>query len=563
MREKVDSELLSIWLELFDMLDLLVSVIDDDYNIVKANRKMEETFGEVLGRKCYEIFHSSDSPPPYCQVKALSEGKEVGEVFEESLGRWIRVKVREVEVGGKRRFLHIVEDITGTKYLEHELTKQRAISAEIFENARSIILAFDEHEKIVFSNRMARDAGISVQTFDELLNLVSDKNGMLKFCEKLKREGVAELTVSIADRKVWWIGSKIELNSEEIFVLIGNDVTEAERIKRELRESEEKYRTLVETMEDVVFTLDGEGKFTFVSKRFEDSIGYGTELLGKPFLAIVPPEYREIVKRGFEDVNGRTLITLEFVKKDGSRIPVEVSITNLHDAVNGRIGVARDISERVKMERRIEERTELLRLINRILRHDISNDLSVIAGAVDLLRSSQPERKEILEAIDSAVRRSFDLIKRMGELENLTLANGLRDVEVHEIAKEVLEAFKVEYGVDGEVTGECKAMADDALKSVFNNLIRNAIIHGKTERIEIIVGKNDDFCEIKVKDFGTGIPAEIRNSIFEEGFAYGESGKTGLGLYIVRKVIERYGGSVEVEENTPNGTVFILKIPSA
>jgi two-component system sensor kinase len=65
---------------------------------------------------------------------------------------------------------------------------------------------------------------------------------------------------------------------------------------------------------------------------------------------------------------------------------------------------------------------------------------------------------------------------------------------------------------------------------------------------------------MRIEDFGKGIPDEIKERVFEEGFAYGETGRSGLGLYIVKKVVERYGGRVEIENNSPRGTVVILRL---
>ncbi len=697
--------LTSVWLELFDTLDQMVSIIDDEFNIIKINRKMYEFFGNVVGRKCYEVLHSTTSPPQYCQVLAFKEGRgDVGEFYEKSLEKWIRVKVKDVKLDRKEFFLHIVEDITGRKKLELELSKQRAFSESIVENATSLILAFDKSGKaIVFNRASERLTGIPKQeaNLDRFLDLISgdERERMIDFLDEIRKKGHAELTTSFESidgkRKIWWQGKRIDWGSEEIIVLSGNDITEAEKIEKKLRESEEKYRiliershdaiyilkdnrfifinnkaseltgytkdelysmdpfslvhpedrekliesgrkrlrgekvpesfdariitkdgkiryvefsvslinyrgepailgtvrdytekklieeelkkseekyrSLVETMDDIVFSLDVHGRFTFLNKKFEERTGYRTvELIGKHFTEILTPEYVEDAKKSFEmGIKGMDtpLLRVEIVRRDGSRIPAEINTTSLYDKgrIVGGIGVARDISERIKMEKDISRRTELLKLINKILRHDIMNDLSVIAGAKDLLASEieDKEKMELLEIIDSAVKRSTDLIERMRELENLTINGELKPIEVHKVAKEVLDEFRVEYKLKGDIKGECTIKADYALKTVFNNLIRNAVVHGKTDRIDITIKRINGFCEVRVADYGRGIPDEMRDKVFEEGFTYGETGKTGLGLYIVKKVIERYGGEIFVEDNVPNGTVFVLRIPSA
>ena len=69
-----------------------------------------------------------------------------------------------------------------------------------------------------------------------------------------------------------------------------------------------------------------------------------------------------------------------------------------------------------------------------------------------------------------------------------------------------------------------------------------------------------DFCEIRVADYGKGIPEKIKDKVFEEGFSHGESASTGQGLYIVKKLVDRYGGEVEIEDNKPKGAIFVLKL---
>lgn len=91
--------------------------------------------------------------------------------------------------------------------------------------------------------------------------------------------------------------------------------------------------------------------------------------------------------------------------------------------------------------------------------------------------------------------------------------------------------------------------------------MRNAIVHGRTDRLRVEISLQEDRCMVSIMDWGSGIPEEVRSRIFEEGFKFGSTGGTGLGLYIVWKVMKRYGGSVSVRENRPNGTIFDLVFP--
>ena len=100
----------------------------------------------------------------------------------------------------------------------------------------------------------------------------------------------------------------------------------------------------------------------------------------------------------------------------------------------------------------------------------------------------------------------------------------------------------------------------DALYSVLNNIIQNAVEHGKASRINIKIQEKQENFEIRIEDNGVGIPDEIKKSIFEEGFKFGEKGHTGLGLFIVKNAVKNYEGNIRVEDNIPNGTVFILEL---
>ncbi|MDD4498744.1 MAG: HAMP domain-containing sensor histidine kinase, partial [Methanosarcinaceae archaeon] len=201
---------------------------------------------------------------------------------------------------------------------------------------------------------------------------------------------------------------------------------------------------------------------------------------------------------------------------------------------------------------------DVLKVINRILRHDINNQLNMINMALELYRE-KPDEKYISIAL-KAVVRGAGIIQQMGELETLVSKGGeLNSCNIKEVAEELMK----NYPVRTRVEGGCQALVDEAFPSVLDNIIRNAIIHGKSEQINILIAGEEKHCVIRIADYGTGIPDEIKTKVFEEGFKYGDTGNTGLGLYIVKKVIDRYGGSISVEDNQPQGTVFVIKLKCA
>ncbi len=213
----------------------------------------------------------------------------------------------------------------------------------------------------------------------------------------------------------------------------------------------------------------------------------------------------------------------------------------------------------VSINKELEKSNEHLILLNRILRHDITNDLNVIHGYIELYESIKDER--YLNQAKSRIVHSMELIKKVKELESLVKSRGrvITGKDLKEMIKNILTIFPVKCTID--VHDSTKIKADDLLSSVIYNIVQNSFQHGG-ENVEVSIDcrELEDAVEIKITDTGKGIPPEIREKVFEEGFTYGNTGKTGLGLYLVKEAIERWGGSIEIKDNRPKGTVFVIRL---
>jgi len=250
----------------------------------------------------------------------------------------------------------------------------------------------------------------------------------------------------------------------------------------------------------------------------------------------------------------------------------------------GILGVSRDITDRklieVKikqyqknLENLVQERTkdlektnmqldtsnERLKMLNKIIRHDISNDFAVIKSAVNLVRKSNNE--DMIEEISKRVSKSLKTISEYKKYESfIDSTSGLKVIEVFDILQDVITVYPQ---IDFNISGKCKVFGDDAIYSVFKNLISNSITHGKSSQIEIKISSANNDCKIIISDNGSGIPEKIREKVFDEGFIHGDNGRTGIGLFIVRETIKRYGGSIIADDNQSNGAVFIIDLKMA
>lgn len=218
------------------------------------------------------------------------------------------------------------------------------------------------------------------------------------------------------------------------------------------------------------------------------------------------------------------------------------------------------LEARNKAEKQTVELNEALKLINKTIRHDILNDLTVVKVDLELYLNKK-RGEQIVRDASRVVERSVKFIQQMREVESAVSVGALlKPYSIKEVIKEVSRHFM---SMKLKIEGDGIVLADEALISVVENIIRNALIHGGINKIEAKIKKDKEFIEISLADWGVGIPDEIKAKLFTEGVKYGKTGNSGLGLYIAKKTIARYGGQIWVEDNKPKGAKFVIKLPQA
>ena len=248
-------------------------------------------------------------------------------------------------------------------------------------------------------------------------------------------------------------------------------------------------------------------------------------------------------------------------KKKENHLIIENSklITSQKEQLDQALGKLKEMN--INLERKIKEikvSRERLQLLNKIIRHDLSNDFVVIKSATNIFLKTSDAT--VFDEIRKRVDRSLKTIADYREYESFIDSNAnLNEFEITELINRIIIDYP---NIKFDIKGKCKVFADDALDSVFTNLIFNSIAHGNSTQIDIIISSEKDMCKIKFIDDGKGIPDEIKDKIFDEGFFSGKAGNTGIGLHIVKKTIERYGGFISLEDNETGGAVFVIKLRS-
>lgn len=214
------------------------------------------------------------------------------------------------------------------------------------------------------------------------------------------------------------------------------------------------------------------------------------------------------------------------------------------------------IHAREEAEIRVAELNEVLNLLHKSLKHDLLNDLTVIRGYIEMYLNKR--KAELLTEALVTVEQGANSIRQMSKLEAaVSTGTPLKKYSLKTVTEKVTSFFP---SVKFSIKGQGEVLADEAIFSVIENIFRNAELHGKTKRIDVSINKVKGFIETIISDWGSGIVPETKEKLLKQKF---KNSGHGLGLYIIKRTIERYGGQVMIEGHKPKGTSVILKLPSA
>ncbi|GAB3682393.1 hypothetical protein GCM10028857_08160 [Salinarchaeum chitinilyticum] len=223
-------------------------------------------------------------------------------------------------------------------------------------------------------------------------------------------------------------------------------------------------------------------------------------------------------------------------------------------------------------ERRLADVNEELLLINRIVRHDIRNDMAVANGwAGELQPHVDEERQPMLESIQYSTQHAIDLTETLRDFVD-ALEPGeeakIGPTELRPILRTTLETARETHPSATFVAEDIPAVTVEAnplLGTVFHNLLNNAVLHHDRDEPTVTVTTvvSDETVRVRIVDDGPGIPDDSKDVVFGRGYKGLDSPGSGIGLYLVDTLVEQYGGTVTIEDNDPRGAVFDLELRRA
>jgi PAS domain S-box-containing protein len=582
--------------ELIDSFDDPACAVSLDGTLRTVNRRITElsglTYSELVGRKIYDFVE-----------------EPTREEIEPGLGRFLDRKrwagTVRIRLKGSSRPLYfdcavngIVkgDEVVGASLLGRDVTEQREKElrfTELFETLQEgvyfstpdgqlldanpalvSILGYSEKRDLLAVDPSALnfDAGQPV------LGRAADDRGGLRTREiKLRRKDGKAAVFLDSSRAVWDTSGNI-IRYQGTLV----DITDKRTMEQQLAQQEEFRRRLLESFPDLILVVDLEERYTFVSSRSRDLLGYRPEdMLGRkisemedhsPDLAAL---YHTVVSGkqafGAADYGAR--------HRDGSWRTMRAAGSQLADAegkISGVIISVRDITIERKLEQQVVQSERLAAMGAMIggVAHELNNPLTSILGVSELLQDSETNEtaRKQLAMLQQQARRAADIVQ------NLTYfarppAPGKSRINLTELVDRTLNLHayslrKNNITVDFlKEAGVPYALGDPhQLMQVFLNLIVNAeqAIREVREKgtLRIRLGRTDNSVWVSFHDDGPGIPKENLPSIFDPFYTTKRPGRgTGLGLSICKSVMKEHNGSVEAANAPDGGAVFTVTLP--
>ncbi len=386
------------------------------------------------------------------------------------------------------------------------------------------------------------------------------------FLSRLFTEPIEKLTKGAEEVAKGNLDYRIETKSkDEIGVLtdsFNKMVEELKNSRKKLEESERKYRDLFENSRDMVYISSKDGRFIDVNKAGEELLGYTKEeLLGMNAADFyVDREEREKFVKEMEEKGFVKDYEVKYRRKDGKVITcLETASAKKDEEGNiiGYQGIVRDITKLKEAERRIE-------LYNSLMRHDITNNSQMAHGYLEILMDTEmtEEQRKFASKAMKSIEKSRDLVWKVRDINKAKERHKLGRFNIDAIIKKgiaICAHRAEEKGVSIKYEGKnIDVIADELAENVFSNIILNAIEHSGCDKIDIKVEDmpGEEYCRVTIHDNGRGIPVQMRESIFEWGVKSKESNGSGLGLYLVKTIVESYGGRIELKDGKGEGTTF-------
>ena len=582
--------------ELIDSFDDPACAVSLDGTLRTVNRRITEltgmTYTELVGRKVYDLVEE----PTQADVE-----RGLGRFLEKR--RWSGTARIRLKNSSRPLYFECVlngiikgDEVVGASLLGRDVTEQREKEmrfTELFETLQEGVYFSTPEGNLLDANPAlvnmlgyaekgdllaTQPAALSFDPGQPVLGRAVDDRGGVRTREvKLRRKDGTAAVFLDSSRAVWDTSGNI-IRYQGTLV----DITEKRKMEQELAQQEEFRRRLLESFPDLILVVDLEERYTFVSARARDLLGFQPkEMLGKK-ISELDDHSPELAALYHDVVSGKeAFAAAEYGARhrDGTWRTMRAAGSRLVDAEEKTSGViisVRDITVERKLEQQVVQSERLAAMGAMIggVAHELNNPLTSIMGVSELLQDTETNEvsRKQLAMLQQQARRAAEIVQNLTYFSRPP-APGKSRINLVEVVERTLNLHayslrKNNITVDFlKDAGVPYALGDPhQLMQVFLNLIVNAEQAIRETRdkgtLRIRLGKGDNSVWVSLHDDGPGIPKESLASIFDPFYTTKRPGRgTGLGLSICKSVMKEHNGSVEAANSPEGGSVFTVTLP--
>ena len=594
-------------------------LIDENGQFVRLNKNMSEVTGysseELLRFKAIDVIAEEDRELIAGKIEAVFE-----KGYENVEAHLLTKDMRKIPcyftgmsavIGDKTYLVGMGIDITERKRIEEQLHREEQQFRSLSEQSADIIILVKPDGVITYGNtaservlgvKVEDGIGTSISEYihpDDLQRVTDIFNALVSDISAPAQQAEFRVRHSNGSWLMFEAVASNLINGNVVEAAIVNlrDITERKRIQEELRESEEKIRSIFDAISDSLTVVNANGKIIEVNEAAVRLFGVKSkeEVIGMDGLAFVTDDDRTETTRLMGELQSTgvppPLAQYKYKRLDGTTFYGETSAVTLHDTQGNAvcfIAVIRDITERTRLQDALNDlQQEQMRTKDRFISHVSHEFRSPLASIYQfttilldgLAGNINPEQREYLEIILRNVhqlRSMVDDLLEINRAEAGKLTINPRYVAPAELIKEVVDTFRLSSTKAmqwfADIPSDLPPVLADAarVREIIINLLENAMgftpENGSIAVRAEIYSQDPNFLCIKVYDTGCGISREEIEKIFDYLYQVGnvvDSGRKGLGLglYICKELVSRHGGRIWAESELGHGSTFFFTLP--
>ena len=593
-----------------------IFVFDERFNILFANQVASDITGvpksDLIGKNFFSVIGKQD--------REFLEGTVIRG---EGLGKKLCMEMNILTPQGQSKETDVciasakseksgvkiyayVRDITVRKKYERDLKNSEERLRNLFEGVRHGLFISSKEGKFLDCNQALLDM-LNYSSKAECLNIDLQRDLYVNpedrtiFQERIEKDGyVKDMEVEFKKKdgeKMTVLLTGYPIRDEKGDTVgyqgINLDITERKRIEKELRETNEFFRNLIESSVDGIIATDMKGNIFIFNKGAEDLTGYSAnEVIGKLHITELYPKgmAKEIMEKLRSPLYGGVgkLSPAQFtvLNRAGERVPIQLSAALVYDRSGmevATVGIFTDLRPRLQMEKKLEEThlqlvsSEKMASLGKLaagIAHEINNPLGGILIYSSLLMEDLPRedpKRQDLERIVQEAGRCKEIVKSLLEFArqtepkresvdiNRAITDGLFFLENQALFHNIRITKRLDPSLPWVIGNAGQ------LKQVFTNIIINAAeaIHGSGElTITTLCSPDRTSVFVEFTDTGEGIPEENLSRIFDPFFTTKDVGKgTGLGLATSYGIVESHDGKIGVKSKVGEGSTFTIELP--